>query len=571
MRYLRPLPNWDSVITWPEDHVLSSSNNVWGAFATNRQEEREHFTSQQRPIWIDAICINQNDRAEKENQVKLMDKIYANATTVKIWLGEANDSYIADYPRLKSLQPIGLVSLTPKFHLGQYGRMPVVLAFIAQALRNVRAGGDYPTASKSAIDAAYRNRVHGFPTASADEWKILRSFFGNPWFERIWVVQEVVHARRAIVILGDWQVEWKAIGEAATWFQAYGFALPPDFKSTEDMKDLIPVDRVYAAYSLAEETSNTDKLDPLIEPTYDENLITEVYPNVSRFLIIEHGNLAALSHAGGIQGVKTSDYPSWVPDWSQPKISIELVNDNQDELPYNADGNEHLTIGDSTDSKCLSAKGIRVPAGVVRAYGDKLISYGFRHKTYKEEQDFVKSAWNLIAHLANGKGRPEDGKLKMYRPENILHTFISTLTTGLTNTKQPIDDDPNFLDDAADWLLQQFGGRIPVTGMNRKWRLPGAIWNSSNSGRFHEAFTRVCLHRRFFVTTGNLMGIGPETMEKDDMIVILFGGKVPYVVRELGEAKYSFIGECYVPGLMTGEAVEPLKKNGRKAEFFNLV
>ncbi|KAI0120462.1 hypothetical protein F4776DRAFT_665596 [Hypoxylon sp. NC0597] len=330
--------------------------------------------------------------------------------------------------------------------------MPVVLAFNVLALRNVRAGGDYPTASKSAIDAAYRNLAHGFPTANAEEWRILREFFGNPWFERIWIVQEVVHARRAIVILGDWQVEWKAIGEAATWFQAYGFALPPAFQSTEDMKDLLPVSKV--------------ALDPLIEPTYDENRITEVYLNVSRFLVIKHGNLAALSHAGGIQGLRTSDYPSWVPDWSQPKISIELVDVNQDELPYNADGNEHLTIGDSTDSKCLTVRGIKVPAGVVRAYGDKLISYGFRHKTFKEEQDLVKSAWNLIAHLANGKGRPEDDKLEMYRPENIPRTFVSTLTAGFTDMKQPIDDDPNFLDDAADWLLQQFGGRIPVLGMN---------------------------------------------------------------------------------------------------------
>lgn len=67
------------------------------------------------------------------------------------------------------------------------------------------------------------------------------------------------------------------------------------------------------------------------------------------------------------------------------------------------------------------------------------------------------------------------------------------------------------------------------------------------------------------------MGIGPETIERDDMVVILFGGKVPYVIRELGEGKYSFIGECYVPGLMAGEAVEQWKTNESQAEFFNLV
>ncbi|KAI1211256.1 heterokaryon incompatibility protein-domain-containing protein [Annulohypoxylon truncatum] len=607
MRYLRPLPNWDSVITWPKDHQLHSSRNAWGSFATNRQEEQEHSVSQQeRPIWIDALCINQEDMAEKENQVKRMHEIYADAVTVKIWLGEANDTYRADSTRLRALRPKGLPALTHQVHIGQYGKTPVVLAFIAQALRNVDAGRDYLTVSRADTDTAYRNLVHGFPSSDAPEWQVLHDFFVNPWFERIWVVQEVVHAKRAVAILGDWQIEWEALGKAATWFQAHGFALPADIQFHGDKRDLLPVskvaaiwsmtgnrrpllrmlrelrgrkatlkvDKVYAAYSLAEETvyirDNNQKFDPLIEPTYDPKRVDEVYPNVIRFLIIYHGNLAALSHAGGIQGVKISGCPSWVPDWNQPKISTELVNDNRNESPYNANGDEFLSMGASIDPSCLSVEGIRVSGGLIRAYGDKLISYGFRHTSYKEEHDFVKSAWNLVAHLASGSTSGDDN-LEMYQPENIPHTFVSTLSAGLSETKQPIDEDPKFLDDAADWLIQQFGGQIPVSGIGKKWRLPTAIWNYSSSGRFREAFTRACLHRRFFVTAGSLMGIGPETMERSDIIVILFGGKVPYVVRELGEGKYSFIGECYVPGLMTGEAVEQWKKSTRRAEFFNLV
>ncbi|KAI0888041.1 heterokaryon incompatibility protein-domain-containing protein [Annulohypoxylon maeteangense] len=606
MRYLRPLPNWDSVITWSKDHQLHSSHNAWGSFATNRQEEKEKSVSQQeRPIWIDALCINQEDMAEKENQVKRMHETFADAVTVKIWLGEANDSYRADSLRLEALKPKGIPTLRQQIHIGQYGSTPVVLAFIAQALRNVHVGRDYPTASKADTNTAYRNLVHGFPKSDAVEWEFLRDFFDNPWFERIWVVQEVVHAKRAVAILGDWQIEWEALGQAATWFQAHGFALPSDVQFNGDKKDLLPVskisamwhitgnrrpllrilrelrgrkatlkvDKVYAAYSLAEETiciwENNQQFDPLIEPTYDPKRVDEVYPNVIRFLVIYHGDLAALSHAGGIQGVKTSGCPSWVPDWNQSKISTEFVNDNRDESPYNASGNEHLFMGDSIDPACLSVRGIKVSDGSIRAYGDKLISYGFRHTSYKEEHDFVKSAWNLVAHLA--KRGDASGDLNMYHPENIPHTFVSTLSAGLTETRQLVDEDSNFLDDAADWLLQQFGGQIPVSGVSKKWRLPGAIWNYSSSGRFREAFTRACLHRRFFVTAGNLMGIGPETMERNDIIVILFGGKVPYVVRELGEGKYSFIGECYVPGLMTGEAVEQWKKSGRIAEFFNLV
>lgn len=38
-------------------------------------------------IWVDAVCINQNDDAEKADQIKMMHKIYAGAASVVIWLG----------------------------------------------------------------------------------------------------------------------------------------------------------------------------------------------------------------------------------------------------------------------------------------------------------------------------------------------------------------------------------------------------------------------------------------------------------------------------------------------------
>lgn len=43
-----------------------------------------------RYLWIDAICINQDDIAEKNSQVAMMAEIYKKATRVNIWLGESN-------------------------------------------------------------------------------------------------------------------------------------------------------------------------------------------------------------------------------------------------------------------------------------------------------------------------------------------------------------------------------------------------------------------------------------------------------------------------------------------------
>ena len=43
----------------------------------------------ERTIWADAVCINQRDPKEKGKQVQSMAKIYAKASGVVVWLGEA--------------------------------------------------------------------------------------------------------------------------------------------------------------------------------------------------------------------------------------------------------------------------------------------------------------------------------------------------------------------------------------------------------------------------------------------------------------------------------------------------
>jgi hypothetical protein len=43
-----------------------------------------------RIIWVDAVCVNQTDRKEKESQIPLMPEIFARASCVLVWLGPAN-------------------------------------------------------------------------------------------------------------------------------------------------------------------------------------------------------------------------------------------------------------------------------------------------------------------------------------------------------------------------------------------------------------------------------------------------------------------------------------------------
>ncbi|KAG4430208.1 hypothetical protein IFR05_014310 [Cadophora sp. M221] len=42
-------------------------------------------------LWIDALCIDQNNNEEKMHQVQLMKEIYSGAKETCLWLGEAAD------------------------------------------------------------------------------------------------------------------------------------------------------------------------------------------------------------------------------------------------------------------------------------------------------------------------------------------------------------------------------------------------------------------------------------------------------------------------------------------------
>lgn len=45
-------------------------------------------TREPRDLWVDAICINQNDNSERTHQVGIMDTIYREAKKVIVWLGD---------------------------------------------------------------------------------------------------------------------------------------------------------------------------------------------------------------------------------------------------------------------------------------------------------------------------------------------------------------------------------------------------------------------------------------------------------------------------------------------------
>ncbi|KAI5357970.1 putative heterokaryon incompatibility [Septoria linicola] len=120
-----------------------------------------------RLLWVDAVCINQSDDTEKSKQVQRMRAIYSQAASVIIWLGKANQDIQIMFEGLQRLQDL----LSKEVHTIE----------LAKVL--------WPTAFKS-------------QNARAKAENGLQILLHRPWFQRVWILQEVALARHASVHAG---------------------------------------------------------------------------------------------------------------------------------------------------------------------------------------------------------------------------------------------------------------------------------------------------------------------------------------------------------------------------------
>lgn len=152
-------------------HRLWITDSLYAALRSLRSHDQD------RIIWADAICINQLDKVEQSQQVAIMDKIFGSAFRVIFWLGK----------------PTWEVTL------------------LMDSLHELQAG--YVTLLKAGEQAdgmtwkrLWSNRQLRLPSSSGDiqaqQRKGLQALLKRPWFERVWILQEVYNARSAVVCCG---------------------------------------------------------------------------------------------------------------------------------------------------------------------------------------------------------------------------------------------------------------------------------------------------------------------------------------------------------------------------------
>jgi hypothetical protein len=188
------------------------------------------------------------------------------------------------------------------------------------------------------------------------EWNALRHFLRNPWFRRVWIVQEAAFAKEVHLLYGIVCMDWEYVSRGLAilndrhllevlrpWDTSSCFSdsfrdsivglgnidTMLEFRSDVNYKrkfDLTmvlktcigfessdPRDKVYAVLGLT-----TDNSKSVIKPRYNkDNPARTVYTNAMRFILIEGASpLDALSGAGIGFDRSMNDLPSWVPDWN---------------------------------------------------------------------------------------------------------------------------------------------------------------------------------------------------------------------------------------------------------------
>ncbi|KAH8804435.1 heterokaryon incompatibility protein-domain-containing protein [Xylogone sp. PMI_703] len=255
-----------------------------------------------RYLWIDAICLDQQNDEEKAEQIPLMGEIYSQAHKVHIWLGSDNEDETAKV----------------------FVFFRLLVLFPAQA---------------EATDI--------FDGAEAAASQIKR-FFQRPWFQRRWILQEAALAQYGIMYSGGHSIPYTMFVSACRKLQSsvYGreeYGVQMTLTLSETKKNLFALlwmldrsicsdkrDRIAALYGFLPAGSR-------LSLEYNTGYMN-IYKQHAIALInspFQDEMMLHLFQFGPLQPRQGSPFSSWVPDWSnQRDTGIKCLLDTPNGSEY---------------------------------------------------------------------------------------------------------------------------------------------------------------------------------------------------------------------------------------------
>jgi hypothetical protein len=551
------------------------------------------------PIWIDAVCINQEDLDERASQVKIMTWIYGCAHQVFVWLGK------------------------PVAHLAQAKQL-------LWALKKHDVSELHEYQPKKPEDLKNTSVFLASSASSREAWIALGDLFSRAWFGRIWVVQEVVFGGTAKIYFGDELIKYKHIDhfaecyEHSWWVQHYlhrvfdhhDLHLPADeakvarirenmyavghiqqsnerldvglsydyfnmlmFSKAFDAGD--PRDKIYALWGLC------TRIDNIGMPDYGIDAAA-LYPDIFAITLAESGTMPFSLHTPREISEKIHKLPSWCPDYSAKDyytadftathaaghtaghawkrgINIRRAADNRRKLGVRIAPVDHIAlVGESMDEFLTSGKcpmWIKILSCMPDTYKKKQQScidvfwrIWVRDREWREYEarpiiGQCFASW-LVVQVAKTICRTPEGEQRAAITSSFMESFkeLSRIdTTGLLPRPDELESYLGLSRPADTTAITPISRRTQSEGVERE-----RYWH------YDDQSPRV--RDKFFITKDGYVGIGPCTMREGDLMCIFCGAPSCFVIRvsEDHEGCYELVGPAYVHGLMDEEEVKDM-------------
>ncbi|KAE8443131.1 hypothetical protein EG329_002300 [Mollisiaceae sp. DMI_Dod_QoI] len=149
-------------------------------------------------VWADAICINQKDGQERNQQLSVMKQIYLLASRVFIWIGHGDET---TGPAMKLIRTIGH-GCCKEIHGSDVSPILCLASLRSDPDRTQRV------TSTNLTELVERTRI---------DWQLIWKFYQSAWFFRVWVIQEVRGCMEISLLCGEEEIEWELVVLAANW------------------------------------------------------------------------------------------------------------------------------------------------------------------------------------------------------------------------------------------------------------------------------------------------------------------------------------------------------------------
>jgi hypothetical protein len=533
-----------------ESKEFSVTPNCYAALSRLRYKDRT------RIIWIDALCIDQSNVFERNHQVTLMSKIYSQATNVVIFLGHATqDSDLA-------------------------------IDFIVEC--------DSPKSDTSSL--SYPKSEHLI--------NALNNFFRQPWFTRVWVIQEAILSRSGVIYYGEKILSWSAVKNFKTWntstkwlpllpfvvtFEMQSFEKDPIEAGNIVLKALLqarhcgatnPRDKVYALLPLLHSFCKNFNL----TPNYGDSL-AKVYSDCASSLVAECG----LEILYAVQGPSSiENLPSWVPDWSMTPRRRVLATFKR--IAQTSFWTHKKKIDVPHAPKVIpstsTTRNTQIPSLVLRAAGFLFGTITNLSSAYFAGQGpFPLYEWKALLDDESVKAIDRTSEIPLdYDADGPLDymfhevigaagfSYAEAIEFFVESEELSEDDEEDDLYEShvqykdkpkGSWerIVHQIAAERSGETNSEDGPLPYRdipfYLAAKKQWPSYSAFVRfvlqTCHSRRFFVTNNGYIGVAPAEAQVGDQIYMLVDTSIPFALRKIeketdeqGLKQFQFVGECYM-------------------------